>query len=360
MPELEKLAAELVKQTPPAHRLGLELSGWTCRVESNSAELIEKLKHYFKPCLAEVETPAITIVAIQTPPPEFGVDYTDWPREPGKTGRKEEFADIEGGRMIHKVRTGMQFLLGETTRLAVGPCLENDNQIINFILTQHISSLLADGCAICHAAAIEHRGKGLMFAGLSGGGKSTLALHLMSRGASFTSNDRVMVKKLDSTVQMYGIPKLPRINPGTALNNPDLDSILTDQRKAELARLGKDELWQLEEKYDVYIDECFGEDRFAYSGHVDALFVLNWDRNSTETTILSRAQLADRPDLLGAVMKSPGPFWIPRDGSPPSRKPEVDPDDYLPHLADLKTFEIKGRADFELACDLVEGALEEL
>ena len=47
---------------------------------------------------------------------------------------------------------------------------------------------------------------------------------------------------------MSGIPKLPRINPGTALNNPSLRSILSPERRAELEGVDAGELWSLEEK----------------------------------------------------------------------------------------------------------------
>ena len=63
-------------------------------------------------------------------------------------------------------------------------------------------------------------------AGFSGAGKSTLALHVMSLGATFVSNDRVMVAETPANdsgaPMMYGVAKHPRINPGTAMNNPDL------------------------------------------------------------------------------------------------------------------------------------------
>jgi HprK-related kinase B len=356
MTSVSQLAETLCAEHKPAHRLMLRFGDCGLHVDTNSEVLLGHLSEYFKQCVADVAHADTRIVALNTTPPDFGLTFTDWPREGGKSGRKEAFADIPGGRVIHKVRTGMQFLLGDDVRLAVGDCVRNDNQVINFAITQYINWLMERGYVICHSAAIVHRGKGLMFSGLSGGGKSTLALHLMSRGASYTSNDRVMLKG----DYMAGVPKLPRINPGTALHNPDLAGVVPAEREAELRKLSRDELWQLEEKYDVYIDRCFGPDRFAPTSQVHALFVLNWDRNSKAPTVISPANLLERPDLLGAVSKSPGPFWLPKDGTAPARKPDVDPREYHPHVSKLRAYEITGRADFALAVELVEELIENL
>ncbi|MCA8917497.1 MAG: HprK-related kinase B [Planctomycetes bacterium] len=360
MPDLEALATELEKANEPKFQLGLQVDAWRVRVDSNSEELITHLKRYFQPFVKEISNPDTHVVAIECDEPDWGIDYTDWEREGGKVGRKDAFADIKGGRAIWKVRTGMQFLLGETTRLAAGRCLKNDNQVINFIITQYITWLLEHDYALCHAAGVEWHGKGLMFAGFSGGGKSTLSLHLMSKGAKYTSGDRVLIKAHDGKVRMCGVPKLPRINPGTALNNPDLAKIVPETRKAELAKLSRDELWKLEEKYDVFIDECFGDGRFAMSADVDALFVLNWHRNSTDPTELHQVNLFEREDLLAAVMKSPGPFWMPVDGQAPAKKPAVDPEWYYPHVKQMRVYEVTGKADFDAATAKIEALLQEL
>jgi len=60
-------------------------------------------------------------------------DFKDWTREFGKSGRKDSYVDIEDARLIHKVRTGMVFLQSSDQKIAAGPCLQNDNQVINFI-----------------------------------------------------------------------------------------------------------------------------------------------------------------------------------------------------------------------------------
>jgi HprK-related kinase B len=355
-PTLAKLASDLEAAHPPVETVCLGLGDWSARIETNSAQLATQLRKYFGPFLTEQGE--MRILALECDPPEFGVQFADWPREPGKSGRKEEFADVQGGRIIRKVRTGMQFLLGPGIKVALGPCVENDNQVHNFTNTQLINWLLEHNWALCHAAGVVYRGKGLMFAGLAGGGKSTLSLHLMSKSAKFTSNDRMLIRREGNHVRMAGVPKLPRINPGTILNNPDLEGTIPPARVAELKKLSKDELWKLEEKYDADIETCFGKDRFAPTAMVDALTVLNWDRNATEPTRLTQVNLLERDDLMGAVMKSPGPFHETAKGEHPDSKPDVNPDQYVEHVKQMRAYELTGKADFGAAVELVEQMID--
>jgi len=161
---------------------------------------------------------------------------------------------------------------------------------------------------------------------------------------------------------MAGVPKLPRINPGTVLNNRDLEPVIPSARRAELADLGEPELWALEEKYDVPIAEIFGADRFALSAPLDALLILNWSRNSQEPSRFRTVDLAERQDLLPAIMKPPGPFYMPADGTPPPAPFAVDPGSYLDLLRETKVVEAVGGVDFAAAArfceDLVGGATE--
>ena len=43
--------------------------------------------------------------------------------------------------------------------------------------------------------------------------------------------------------------------------------------------------------------------------------VLNWQRDADADLALQRVELAQRRDLLAAIMKSPGPFYQYADGS---------------------------------------------
>ncbi|HZL86537.1 MAG TPA: HprK-related kinase B [Candidatus Krumholzibacteria bacterium] len=355
--DLLGLAAAVRVRHPVRARRDFRFGGLSILVESNSPALIDTLQQYFH-CFERDWKPAdggerngIVVTALESEPAWFPLAYRDWPRDPGKLHLKERVADLAGGRVVHKVRTGMQFLVGGSMRLAIGPCLANANQIINFIVTQYIEHHLHRGWQLCHAASVNAGGRGLILAGFAGAGKSTLALHLVGRGLDFVSNDRVLVQAHSSGATAVGVPKLPRINPGTAMNQSQLHGILPAARRLELAGLAADALWRLEEKYDVDVDAAFGPGFLAQWTRAAAFVVLAWRREDSSPPRLREASLADRPDLLAAIAKSPGPFHVGRGGN---LQAPVRPDSegYLRHLARVPLFEITGGVDFARASDL--------
>jgi HprK-related kinase B len=255
--------------------------------------------------------------------------------------------DFPDGRAVRKRLTGMMFMFGGGCNIALGPCIENDNQVVNFINNRFIQWELERGALLAHAAAVSREGRGLALAGFSGMGKSTLALHLMSRGLHFVSNDRLLIRRTGDQVSMRGVPKLPRINPGTALNNPDLASVIPPEERGAFEDLGPDEIWDLEHKYDVKIDECFGPGRFNLASSFDALAILNWQRDGS-SPVLQQVDLDQRRDLLGAVRKNPGLFFLSPDG-----EPDYSEEAYIRCLDGVTVFEISGGVDFQSAADLL-------
>ena len=215
--------------------LDLDLGGYIMRIRSNNATLLERLKEYFAHVVSTTSTPDIEILAIESEVIASGLDFIDWAREPGKTGRKDACFDIQGARLVHKVRTGMLFLQSETSRIAAGPCLQNDNQVINFINSQYMNWLQQQGWLICHASALACQGQAFGIAGFSGGGKSTLMLHLLGHaGMSYLTNDRLFIRNTSEGVLSRGIPKLPRVNPGTIVHDPNLESLISSQQRESL------------------------------------------------------------------------------------------------------------------------------
>ena len=148
-----------------ADELYLALGGCMLRLRSNSTELLDGFADYFSHVACDAVTPDLDIIAIERNVAELDVEFIDWKREPGKTGRKDSCVDLPGGRLVRKVRTGMVFLQSESHRIAAGPCLENSNQVINFINSQYMNWLQHRGWLICHAAGLVYRGRGLGIAG---------------------------------------------------------------------------------------------------------------------------------------------------------------------------------------------------
>ena len=327
--------------------LDLDLGGYTMRIRSNHLPLLERLAAYFAHLAPGTSEADIEIVAIESDVVNSGLDFIDWAREPGKTGRKDAYFDIPGARVVYKVRTGMLFLQSETSLIAAGPCVENDNQIINYINSQYMNWLQKHGWVICHASGLVYNGRGFGIAGFSGGGKSTLMLHLLGhQGMSYLTNDRLFIRSTPAGVLARGIPKLPRVNPGTIVHDPNLFSLIPDQKRESLLALPVEELWEMEDKYDVYVDKVYGEGRIVNEAPLSAFLLLNWQRVSEEPLAIKQVDLNQRQDLLGTVMKSPGPFYQYPDGSFHQDDATLDEQAYLDALKDVAVYEVSGRIDF--------------
>ena len=338
--------------------LYLAPGGCTLRLRSNSEALLADLADYFSHVAGDAKTPDIDILAIERDAPELDIDFIDWKREPGKTGRKDSYADLPGGRLLRKVRTGMVFLQSERHRIAAGPCLKYNNQVINFINSQYMNWLQNRGWLICHAAGLVYRGKGLGIAGFSGGGKSTLMLQLLDNDeVSYLTNDRLFVHAGSGQILARGIPKLPRINPGTIVHNQKLHSLIPAQQREALLQLPAAELWELEEKYDVHIDRVYGPGRVIPETPLSAFLILDWQRDGDTELGVEQVDLSVHRDLLGALMKSPGPFYQYPDGTFQEDTTAFNEAAYLDTLAGIPVYVARGRVDFST---LSERCLQEI
>lgn len=348
---IEILSSQIRKGQAITDVLDLRFGKCRIRLDTNSTELAQLLTLYFKPFLAAEGIVDIHLTALEMTPPELGLVFTDWVRDPGKVGRKDSFVDLVDGRVCRKVRTGMQYLLSDKESLVFGECLKNDNQVTNFLISLYITWLLHRKNVLCHAAALSRQGVGFAIAAFSGGGKSTLALHLMRKGFDFVSNDRTLIGKGDNGITMSGVPKQPRINPGTILNNPALAGIIPESRVEQLAKLDPQDIWDLEEKYDADVEAIFGEGKFQLFANLNAFVILNWKRDDSAETQFNRIDIRQRPDLLAAVMKSPGPFYMMPGNTAPASMVETNPDDYIPVLSEIAVYEVTGAVDFDKAVE---------
>ncbi|MCU7940018.1 MAG: HprK-related kinase B [gamma proteobacterium symbiont of Bathyaustriella thionipta] len=361
---IESISQQLIQEKQlVSERLHLKINDWRLELRSNSKELIDKLSRYFSNCnvIGDENTADITMIAIECKAPELGINFIDWKREPGKTGRKDEYFDLKDARVVRKVRTGMVFLQSEKTIIAAGPCIQNDNQVINFINSQYMNWLQQHGWLICHASGLVHNNNGLAIAGFSGGGKSTLMLEFMNDSSiSFMTNDRLFIKSSNSPsnqTQMSGIPKLPRINPGTIVGNPVLHSLMSPDELAHYQTMEKEQLWDIEEKYDVSIKQVYGDQRLQNDSPLFAFLILNWQRDSNKPVTLSEVNLEKHRDLLKAIMKPSGPFYQDTDAKFQTDKIQFDEDAYLSMLSGVKIYEAHGGINFKQLTELCKTAL---
>lgn len=340
--------ADLLHRHPPDFDVLLRLDGWCVRVRCSDRALCKELREYFHTFVTHDAEPEATVYAIQTDAPVLPLSYVAYPRAPGKRGPKEEYCDAPDGRFVRKVRTGMVFAIGEDWRLGAGPCRANINQVINFVNAMHLQRLLEDEGILLHAAGVCFGSDGIALAGLAAAGKSTLALHLIAAGGQFVSNDRLVLRREGQGHTMHGVAKMPRVNPGTILNNPALAHLLSEDRAGHFRALPPEELWQVEDKHDADIEACFGKGRIRLACPASALVILTWKRTEEPTT-LSQVDLRDRPDLLAAVAKEPGVFHPP---TLVQRLMPHTPEAYLRMLRGLPAYELRGGMDFSTAVEL--------
>ncbi len=341
----QALVAQIREALPATSTFYLQLGRCLLAVHTDRESIVDALREYFKPFVAETGVADIEVSIHEAPEYRLPVDFTVKEPDPGKTKIKEEFYELADGRIVRKCLTGMLFVIGGGDNVAVGPCLDNLNQVVNFINNRYIEWILCQGSLLGHAAGVVLNGQGLALAGFSGAGKSTLALHLMNEGATFISNDRLMIEKRKNGLVMHGVAKMPRINPGTALNNPKLRTVMSAEEQTRFASLPENELWELEHKYDALIDDCYGPDRFVLRAPMQALVLLNWRRNGGPTEV-SPVDLAERRDLLPAFIKNVGLFFVPPEQC---AMPAPVEDAYIDFLSRCSVFEVSGGTNFAAA-----------
>ncbi len=360
-----EVAAELLGgEALLPERMEVCLPGLVLRIRSNNPALLLVLQGYFKafPSQHDEVTPEVQeVVALERPAWPLLGSFRDWPRETGKSGRKDCFRDLAGGRLIHKVRTGMRFLQSASTRIASGPCLQHPNQVVNFINSQYLSQGQQHGWLLCHAAAIDSAGGVTAIAGWSGGGKSTLMLHLLAAAKNYryVTNDRMLIHGESGHTAVRGIAKWPRVNPGTICGNPHLHELVSATQLRAWQAMPSDQLWEVEEKHDVQVADLLGANRVALSGRLRAVWVLGWKRGFRQPATVRECAGGERDRLLSAIMKDAGPFHADRDGRFVDAPGDPDLAAYRATLHNVPMYEVSGGIDFDRVCERIKADLSE-
>lgn len=303
----ESFIREQVARIRSRHACDLLFEDFRVRVVTSSPELMERLRAYYAPFVFDFERPHVEITAFETPPVELGDGLTIEPAAHPGGKPKNAYIDLPDGRIVHKVRTGMVFAFGSGHNLAVGPCLENFNQVANFIDGRHMSWRVSAGCHLLHASGVCRDNVGLAIAGPSGVGKSTVALRLLERGFRFVSNDRLIVDDALPKLRMYGLPKAPRVNPGTLLHHPKLHTLLSDEARARYANMAPNELWHVEEKFDIDLARFFGPGSHVLLARLSAIILLAREPDREEL-LIKRIDLDGHPEAVQNLAKTPGVF----------------------------------------------------
>ena len=313
-----KFLAELVPQAGLAQYF--LIGGRPVSILVNDVGLSEQVAEYFAPFASEPRDDAMKVYGLHGVEAYVNQDLIKV--LPHHTGRpKEAVYDADGVRIILKTRTGIVHYAWGTSYFAVGDLEENPRQLLNLVSSALSYQLRADGYIAIHAAGISRAGRGVAIAGNSGSGKSTAALRLVDQGFDFVSNDRVFLTRSGEDAAMSGVPKWPRVNPGTLLAIENLTPLMSPEDTAKYSAMPPGELWGIEHKHDVRVDEIYGLERVALASRLDAIYALAWKHGAGEPS-MRRAEPAEMREALGPYFKSG--LYDPSDGELPSAERFAD------------------------------------
>lgn len=353
--KLDRLMHAVAEHYPLRAAISFAINDFGVRVESNSPPLIAAMREHFAAQLCEIRVCDMCVVAIQASAPELGFSFQDWSRERTSVSR-EQYVDIDGGRVVRKPKSGLQFLLGPDISLAVGACAEHPHQLIELVNARYMERLAQRGWLACQAAGVAVGERGIAICGPSGSGKSTLALSLLERvpGATLLSSDRLMIQASAGGARAAGSPNAVRVNPGTLLRSARLRALLSAERVRELESLAISDLWALEDKRSLPLHDLFGRDPSQLMASIGALVVLHWQPARFGALEWQRCKFGDRPELASLLARRPGPFCR---GQRAARSQVIDLAPFLHQLAELPVLELRGRVDFEAASELCQDLL---
>jgi len=268
---------EIRRRYPPTDVLTFSFLGVALSVRTNDARIASGLARYFASFQTAVPLrETLPIYVLQGTPIYDPLLLDDVARRGPRRSVKEAFYDVPGGRIVVKRRTGVTIYIAEPEHCIVGDLVRSLNQAANVISMVFAKAMLRRGYVMLHASAALGEEGGVAFAAQSGAGKSTMALALVEEGYRFVTNDRLLVRLDKGRVEMVGVPKTPRVNPGTLLRLSRLTSLLPQEARRRYERLSPDALWATEEKRDVEIDRIFGPGTFQLTGRLRIIYILAW------------------------------------------------------------------------------------
>jgi HprK-related kinase B len=297
--------------TQTVNALALHFDHCVIAVEANDPSILTKLQRYFGEfarTLGNHERPNSTVTAIEEEPQDPDPEMIPWVEN-----GKEAFIDRRNERIVRKVRTGVTISIREdlwsSNWTVRGPVQRNFSQLVNVIGNIYGLMLMDRGASMIHASAVCDRdGLAVAIMGQAGMGKSSVAVRLMEQGFDYISNDRVLLEPslTDDSVLAHGLPKLPRVNPGTLLDGEHTKIILDPISRDRYESLSREELWGVEDKYDLEVDRVLGR-RWLLTGDLAGALVLNW-RHGGEGLELTRLTPDQVLTELKLVAKSFGVF----------------------------------------------------
>jgi HprK-related kinase B len=291
--------------TTTAASIALVFGDATIKVEADEPRLLQRLSAYFgsfvQPDAGAAPLATLELYQGETELPER--EFQPW------DGRgKDSFADLGAGhRLVFKNRTGVLIEIdGKRWRMR-GNLTRNISQVINAAGALYGLSLADRGCTMVHSSYVARDGRGLAVVAQSGMGKSSVAVRLLEHGFDFVSNDRLLLEpRADGGATGHGLPKLPRVNPGTLLSGDRTRALLDPAARKRYEALSREELWAVEDKYDLDVKGMLGR-RWLLSAPLSCALVLDW-RHGGGAITLQRLSPGQAVETFRSTLKTFGVF----------------------------------------------------
>ena len=271
----------LAREAAP-HRLPLQIHGLSLVLRGNDAGVVESMRRVYSHYVSDSPSDKIyEIWALELDPtPYVPADLSGFERFVVTSGKaKEQFRDDGDTRLVKKLSTGVWIVFDDRRYIIMGPVTEAFSQLNNIVNAIHMKEMRERGYVVLHAAGLELDGSGFALAGRAGAGKTTTLLKLVEAGGVFVSNDRLLVRRDDGGFEMRGVAKWPRVCGGTMYGDPRLRRQLSPEVAARYGAMGFDELFAVEDKYDVDIAETYGPGQVADVTRLRRVYCLMWSRD---------------------------------------------------------------------------------
>ncbi len=327
----------------------LAMAGVTVRLYADRPEVAHGALRYFAPIVAADASEGAVIYAVHDVPHVEMDRLVDIAPKPGRTAKEAVYEDAEG-RVVFKRRSSVAIVVRPPEYFIVGDLGRQRQQVYNLVGHVLARGFLDQGFVMLHASAVWKPGRGVAFGATSGGGKSSMALAMVERGFQFVSNDRLFVRPTAAGVEMLGMPKWPRVNPGTLLRLASLQPLLTPEERATVTALPPGELWALEQKHDVDVEATYGAGTIVTrTAPLDELYLLRWAVGVEGDVGVRELPPDARSPALLPLRKGLGPYDSP--------ELERGAEETLAMVATrLPTYVVHGRADVFGLRDLLDTA----
>ncbi len=348
---------DIIRIEAAPYRLPLHIHDLGLVLRSNDAGVLEAMRQVYGRYVEELqEAPRYEVWAFDMDPaPYMPTDRSAFERYIVASGKaKDPFLDEGGVRHVVKATTGLCVIFDDRRYVVMGNMEEAANQLNNIINAVHMQEMNERGWVIVHGAGLELDGVGFALVGGAGTGKTTTMLKIVAAGGTFVSNDRLIVRREPDGgwFEMRGVVKWPRVCAGTMHGDPRLRALLPDTAVARYGRMSFDELFGLEEKYDVDVASTYGPGRVKDTSRFQRMYYLMWSRQG-EGLAIDRVDTSDETfwDTFGPNLSRDAGVFDRRQRN--SRWTSERRARYRRDLDGIEVFAVTGKLDFDRAAGAI-------